>query len=207
MANTKKHWEKVYSKNKPTEVGWYQREPSLSLSLIRETKLANDAPIIDVGGGCSSLVDCLCDDGYTNITVLDISEKALAQSQDRLGEKASRVKWCEEDITHFRSPHRFSLWHDRAVFHFLTNKSDRHEYVNVLKQTLEPNGHLIIAAFAIGGPKKCSGLKIVQYDAKKMLSELGEGFELVNEKDEIHITPAKTEQKFIYFQFIRKSDI
>ncbi len=203
MANTKRHWEKVYGKNKPTEVGWYQQEPTLSLHLIHNTKLSFDAPIIDVGGGSSVLVDRLCDEGYTNISVLDYSANALNHTKDRLGDKADNIKWYEEDITHFKPSQRFSLWHDRAVFHFITGKSDRQNYVSVLKNSLEPGGHLIIAAFAIGGPKKCSGLKIVQYDAEKLMGELGDCFELVGEKDEIHITPVKTEQKFNYFHFIR----
>ena len=204
MSDRKTHWEKIYSDNMPLEVSWYQKEPALSLQLIHNTRLTHDAPIIDVGGGASVLVDHLCDEGYSNIAVLDISAKALAYAQNRLGDKSGSVEWYEEDVTCFKSPHPFSLWHDRAVFHFLTDKSDRRKYVNVLKNTLEPDGHLIIGAFAIGGPTKCSGLDIVQYDAKKLLAELGEGFELVEERNETHNTPANKEQKFAYFRFIRK---
>jgi 2-polyprenyl-3-methyl-5-hydroxy-6-metoxy-1,4-benzoquinol methylase len=204
MSDRKTHWEKIYGDKAPQEVSWYQKEPALSLQLIHNTHLAHDAPIIDVGGGASVLVEYLCDEGYTNVAVLDISAKALAYAQDRLGDNASRVEWYEEDVTRFKSPHQFSLWHDRAVFHFLTDESDRSDYVKVLKRTLEPNGHLIVAAFAIGGPIKCSGLDIVQYDAKKLTAELGEGFELVEESCEIHISPANKEQKFAYFRFMRK---
>ncbi len=206
MTDRKNHWEKIYRDKSPLEVSWYQQEPAVSLQLIRNTRLAHDAPIIDVGGGASVLVDYLCNEGYTNIAVLDISAKALVCAQDRLGDKASRVEWYEEDVVKFNSPNQFALWHDRAVFHFLTDKSDRRDYVNVLKRTLEPNGHFIIGAFSIGGPTKCSGLDIVQYDAEKLISELGEGFELVEERNEIHITPADKEQQFAYFRFMRKPE-
>ena len=204
MTDRKAHWENIYRDKTPLEVGWHQETPDLSLQLIHNTRLDYDAPIIDVGGGASILVDYLCDEGYTNITVLDISEKALVYAQDRLGDKAGKVEWYAEDVVHFNSPHQFSLWHDRAVFHFMTEKSDRRNYVNSVKRMLDPEGHLIIAAFAIGGPTKCSGLDIVQYDAEKLIAELGADFELLEERSEIHITPAKQEQEFSYFRFIRK---
>ena len=204
MSDRKTHWENVYRDKSPLDVSWYQKEPVLSLRLIRNTQLALNEPIIDIGGGASTLVDCLCDEGYANISVLDISAKALAHAQDRLGDKANEIEWYDEDITQFNPPHPFSLWHDRAVFHFLTDKSDRDNYVNVLKRALKTDGHLIIAAFAIGGPEKCSGLDIVQYDAEKLMTELGEGFELIEEKNEVHITPTNKEQTFTYFRFIRK---
>jgi len=204
MIDRKAHWEGVYQDKSPLEVSWFQKEPYLSLELIRSTQIARDAPIIDVGGGASVLVDYLCKEGYTNIAVLDISEKALACAKDRLGDAANAVEWYEDDITRFKAPHSFSLWHDRAVFHFLTDSSDRAKYVKALKHAIRPGGHLIIAAFAIGGPTQCSGLDIVQYDAEKLLAELGEGFDLLEEKHEVHITPADKEQKFIYFHFIRK---
>lgn len=204
MNDRKSHWENVYRDKSPQEVSWYVKEPVMSLQLIRNAEVGPDAPIIDIGGGSSVLVDYLCNDGYTNITVLDISANALAYAHDRLADKAGNIEWFEQDITRFDPPHRFSLWHDRAVFHFLTDKSDRTKYVNVVKRALEPNGHLIIAAFAIGGPEKCSGLDIVQYDAKKLMTELGDAFELVEESSEVHTTPTDKAQKFAYFRFIRK---
>ena len=204
MSDRKEHWENVYKDKSPLEVGWYVSEPVLSLQLIRNTQAAVDAPIIDVGGGASVLVDHLCDDGYTNVSVLDISANALACAKDRLGDKANNVEWYDDDVTCFNPPHQFSVWHDRAVFHFLREESDRRSYMEVLKRALEPNGHVIIAAFAIGGPTQCSGLDIVQYDAEKLQAELGDAFELVEEKNEIHVTPSKVEQKFAYFRFIRK---
>ena len=205
MFDTKTHWENIYHDKSPLDVSWYQKEPSLSLELIRNTQLASDEPIIDVGGGASVLVDYLCKEGFTNLAVLDISEIALTCAKKRLGVLAQNIEWHECDITRFSAPHRFSLWHDRAVFHFLTDKSGRKNYIKALKSALRPGGHLIIAAFTIGGPEKCSGLDIVQYDSKKLVAELGEDFELIEVKNEVHITPANKEQKFMYFRFIRKS--
>ena len=206
MFDTKTHWENIYHEKSLLDVSWYQKEPSLSLELIRNTQLASDEPIIDVGGGASMLVDYLYKQGFTNLAVLDISEIALTSAKKRLGVLAQNIEWYECDITQFSAPHQFSLWHDRAVFHFLTDKSDRKNYIKALKSALRPGGHLIIAAFAIGGPEKCSGLDIVQYDSKKLAAEVGEDFELIEVRNEVHITPTNKEQKFMYFRFIRKSE-
>ena len=149
------------------------------------------------------LVDYLCSEGFTNLAVLDISDNALVSAKKRLGDLAKSIEWFEADITQFMAPHQFSLWHDRAVFHFLTDQSDRKGYIKALKHALRSGGHIIIAAFAIGGPEKCSGLDIVQYDSEKLIAELGEGFELVEERNEVHITPVNKEQEFTYFRFIR----
>lgn len=204
MSDRKAHWENVYKDKSALEVSWYQSEPLSSLRLIDNAQLASAAAIIDVGGGASVLVDHLCDQGCSNVAVLDISANALACAKERLGDKAKNVEWFDEDVTRFNPPHQFSLWHDRAVFHFLTEASDRHSYVDVLKRALAPNSHVIIAAFALGGPTKCSGLDIVQYDAEKLQAELGDDFELVEEISEMHITPSKAEQNFSYFRFVRK---
>jgi len=206
MFDRKSHWENVYGDKSPLEVSWYQQEPALSLRLIRDTGLSHEAPLIDVGGGASLLVDCLCAEGYEHLGVLDISGRALAHARQRLGEKANNIEWYEEDVTLFRPPHRFALWHDRAVFHFLTDAEDRRKYVDTLKCALNPGGHVIIAAFAIGGPAQCSGLDIVQYDAGKLMAELGEDFELVEEAGELHVTPANREQQFMYFHCIRTEE-
>ena len=206
MIDRKTHWERVYTNKSPLQVSWYQEEPALSLLLIRNTHLALDAAMIDVGGGASTLVDRLCEEAYTNVAVLDVSSSALAHAKARLAEKADAIEWFEDDVTCFSPPHRFSLWHDRAVFHFLTTKSDRDKYISVLKQALEPDGHLIIMAFAIGGPVKCSGLDIVQYDVNKLTTELGQGFELVETGYEVHLAPSGGEQKFAYFHFKRITD-
>jgi len=204
MHDRKTHWENVYDNISALEVSWYQKQPDLSMQLIHNTQLSRDVSIIDVGGGTSTLVDCLYNEGYKNIGVLDISSQALACTKTRLGDKSSEIEWFEGDITLFKPPHQFSIWHDRAVFHFLTNQSDRRKYINILKNALEAHGHLIIAAFAIGGPSQCNGLDIVQYNAEKLIAELGAGFKLVQEMKEIHITPANKEQKFGYYHFIRQ---
>ena len=202
MSIRKEHWEKVYQKKSPDEVSWYQPSPVLSLQLIAKTGLALDAPIIDIGGGASTLVDELCGLGYRNVSVLDVSASALAHAKHRGAEKVSKVHWYEEDVTCFKPPHRFALWHDRAVFHFLTSRADRESYFKVLKQSVEPGGHIIMMTFAIDGPKKCSGLDIVQYDADKLIPELGPGFELEESGFDIHLTPAGNQQKFAYFRFL-----
>ncbi len=201
--NSKAHWEQVYRDKSPLEVSWYQAKPDLSLQLIDNTHIEKDAAIIDVGGGASLLVDGLYARGYRHLAVLDISGQALAHAQRRLGAAAGDIHWFEADVTSFSAPHPYDLWHDRAVFHFLTDGGDRKKYMNVLKRTLKPNGHVIIAAFAIGGPQKCSGLDIVQYDAEKLSAELGEGYSLMEEAHELHITPAHKEQKFAYFRYRR----
>ena len=203
MVDKKAHWEGVYQHTSPTEVSWFQKEPVLSLELIHNTRIDYDASIIDVGGGSSVLVDSLCKEGYQNIAVLDISQTALACAKARLGDYAQQIEWYEKDITQFKAPHHFALWHDRAVFHFLTDRADRECYVKVLKDSLVSGGHLIIAAFAPGGPTRCSGLDIVQYDANKLLAELGKGFVLVEERAEVHVTPVNKGQKFNYFRFVR----
>lgn len=203
MIDKKAHWEDVYQHKSSLDTSWYQNKPSLSLELIHNTGIANDESIIDVGGGASVLVDYLCQEGFSNLAVLDISGNALSCAKERLGDLAPGVEWYESDITQFDAPHPFSLWHDRAVFHFLTEASDRKNYIKSLKHALRPEGHLIIAAFAVGGPEKCSGLEIVQYDSEKITAELGEEFKLIETRDEVHITPANKEQRFMYFRFVR----
>ena len=199
----KAHWENIYQQKKPSEVSWFQAEPTVSLDLIADCRLDQDDPIIDVGGGASVLVDHLLKQGHTNLAVLDISGAALAVSRKRLGANAEDVTWIESDVTSYSPESEFALWHDRAVFHFLTNAEDRRRYVKTLKNALRFGGHLILASFAIGGPEKCSGLAIVQYDARKLESELGPGFKFVEERAEKHITPAKRVQEFAYFHFTR----
>ena len=203
MFDRKKHWGDVYQDKTPSELSWYQKEPKLSLELIRSTNAASNDAIIDIGAGTSVLVDYLKKEHYTNLTVLDISENAIAIAKKRLGESAKSINWIVSDITKFDVFQKFSLWHDRALFHFLTDPSDRGIYVKALINAIRPEGHLIIATFAIGGPKKCSGLEIVQYDSEKMKDEMGEDFELIEERKEVHITPDNKEQKFIFFHFIK----
>lgn len=197
----KNHWEDVYTKKTPAEVSWYQIEPAVSLELIALTEISHASKIIDVGGGASVFVDKLLDQGFKNLTVLDVSSKALGYAKKRLGNRAQAVQWIEADVTEFESPEKYGLWHDRAVFHFLTDEDDRKKYVRNLNKVLSPGGHVIIAAFCIAGPPKCSGLNVERYSLEKLKNELGNHFELVKSIDEVHITPFNTEQKFTYYYF------
>lgn len=201
MLDRKKHWEAVYSSKSPSEVSWYTAEPALSLRLIADTGIGSGASIIDVGGGASNLVDHLCEAGYRDLSVLDISANALSHAKWRMRDLPCDVQWFEEDVTRFHPPRQYDLWHDRAVFHFLTSREDRDSYVEVLKKALKPASHFVIMAFAIDGPVKCSGLDIVQYDAGKLNAVLGSDFELADEGVEIHKTPAGGEQKFAFFRY------
>lgn len=201
--NRKTHWENIYRNKSPLEVSWFQKEPELSLQLIRNSGFSTEAAIIDIGGGASLLVDRLFEHGFRRLAVLDISRAALSHAKQRLGRAAEQIEWFETDVTTFVPPHPFDIWHDRAVFHFLTDATDRKRYVETLKQTLKPAGNLILAAFTIGGPTKCSGLDIVQYDHKKLAQELGDGFTLAEQLSETHITPANQAQLFAYFRFIK----
>ena len=205
MTSRKQHWEQLYTNKSSHEVSWYQTEPRWSLELIHRSGLGKDAPIIDVGGGASLLVDRLRAEGYRQLAVLDISGAALEVARQRLAAQAADIEWFEADVTQFIAPHPFSLWHDRAVFHFLTAAEDQRCYVEVLNRTLISGGQVIIAAFAIGGPTRCSGLNIVQYDAAKLMAELGPNFHLEEDLTETHLTPAGREQRFGFFR-LRKLD-
>lgn len=203
--NRKDHWNQVYQTKAPDDVSWFQTRPATSLKLIEASGVGKDASIIDVGGGASVLVDFLLDAGFGKLAVLDISAAALEHARQRLGQRASSVEWCEADVTTFNPPRRFGLWHDRAVFHFLTDKADRQKYVQTLKRTLTPGGQVVLATFALDGPPKCSGLEVARYDAALICAELGAGFQLVEQASETHTTPWQTEQKFGYFRFARKN--
>lgn len=206
MLDRKIHWENVYQTKSPLEVSWYQPKPTVSLQLIKNTNISQDQPIIDVGGGTSVLVDYLYQEGFTNLAVLDIASQAIALSQKRLGNLAQNIQWYVSDVKQFQPTDQFSLWHDRAVFHFLTEASDRQKYRQVLEQALKPNGHIIIATFALDGPVKCSGLDVIKYDAEKLVMEFGDNFQLIETKSEIHVTPAEKEQKFIYCHFQKNAN-
>ncbi|MDO8266851.1 MAG: class I SAM-dependent methyltransferase [Moraxellaceae bacterium] len=199
----KKHWEQVYTRKSLQEVSWFQSSPATSLQLIQKSGVDPREPVIDVGGGASTLVDGLLRLGYQDVSILDIAAAALAVAQTRLGERASCVNWLEADITKFHPDRQYALWHDRAVFHFLTSAESRRHYMAALHGALAPDGHVIIAAFAIGGPVKCSGLDIEQYDAEKMIGEFGTGFELLETVLENHLTSDGNAQAFNYFHFNR----
>jgi len=196
---SKAHWEHIYESKGARDVSWFQEHAAQSIELIRKTGVGLGARIIDVGGGASTLVDDLLDEGYSEITVLDISETALRRSQDRLGRRASRVTWLESDITQAELNSDFyDVWHDRAVFHFLTRADDRHRYVEAVQRSVKAGGHIIVASFGLGGPEKCSGLNVVRYSAESMHREFGNDFELVDARTEVHHTPIGADQQFIY---------
>ena len=200
----KDHWEKVYTKKSPSEVSWYQTHPGISLELIASRGIDHSAKIIDVGAGASVLVDKLLEAGYTDISVLDISSKAIDHAKERMESRAEQTVWIITDITEFEPSRQYDLWHDRAVFHFLTEKIDRQKYVEVLKKALKPQGHLILSAFSLEGPPKCSGLNVERYDVEKMKQELGDEFEFIKSVNESHVTPWQAKQEFIYGYFKRK---
>jgi trans-aconitate methyltransferase len=198
------HWEKIYGDRKAEEVSWFQETPALSLELIRQARILKNGNVIDVGGGASRLVDSLLEAGFENVSVLDISVRALAQAQVRMGPQAGSVNWIEADVTTFVPAEAYDLWHDRAVFHFLTEESDRIKYVDCVRKALKPGGAVILAAFAPDGPETCSGLRVRRYDARLVRESFGEDFELLQESAEIHRTPWNTEQKFEYFLLVRR---
>jgi trans-aconitate methyltransferase len=200
-VSRREHWNQVWRTRSPQQVSWYQAEPRVSLELIAAAGIAKDAGIIDVGGGASVLVDRLLDLGYTNLAVLDIAGAAMQVSRERLGTRAGAVEWHEADVTAFEPPRRYALWHDRAVFHFLTEAGDRRKYVAALRKSLQPRGTAIIATFAPDGPPKCSGLDVLRHDEASLGAELGPDFALQEARRETHITPSQAEQRFIYCRF------
>jgi len=197
------HWETIYGSKAPEAMSWRQERPALSINLIRRTKLATGATILDVGGGASTLVDHLLAEDPQSLVVLDISQTALAHARKRLGEKAGQVKWITADVTTWAPDCKVDFWHDRAVLHFLTKRADREAYFRVLKNALRPGGWVMIAGFAPGGPTECSGLPIVQHDAHSLQNLLGDHFTLVEQHDEMHRTPSGAAQAFRYHLFHR----
>jgi len=197
----REHWERIYREMQPNELSWYQTDPTLSLALLEAAGILPDDPIIDVGGGASPLVDRLLERGFRDITVLDIAHTALAQVRLRLGPAAERISLIRADITQFRSARKYALWHDRAVFHFLTDPINRRAYVGALTAALRPSAHVIIATFALDGPPRCSGLDVARYDPDGLASQLGGGFHLLRVEQEQHMTPAQRVQHFQYCLF------
>ena len=199
MENKKTHWETVYETKPADSVSWFQPHAEKSLEIIQATGQNKHAALIDVGGGASTLVDDLLNLGYDNLSVLDLSAAALKVAQDRLGAKAATVNWLVGDITTVSLPaNAYDIWHDRAVFHFLTEEADRRAYVAQVMRSVRPNGHIIIATFAEDGPEKCSGLPVMRYSPEALHHEFGSGFELVSKDKETHHTPFGTDQQFIY---------
>ncbi len=197
--DSKAHWERIYRTKAPDQTSWFEPAATLSLELVRRIAPTRDEAIIDVGAGTATFVDGLLDAGYRRITVLDLSAAALAQARQRLGDRARAVDWREADILHARLPGRaFDVWHDRAVFHFLTEPADRRRYVAQVRDSLRPGGFALVATFAADGPSRCSGLDVARYSPNGLHAEFGPDFELVASERQTHVTPWGTPQAFTY---------
>jgi SAM-dependent methyltransferase len=194
----REHWQRVYRATKAAEASWFQPVPERSLELIHLTGIPASAPILDVGGGSSTLADHLVMAGFRDVTVLDVAPLSLSAAQARLGAAATQVHWITADITEFRPVRPYALWHDRAVFHFLVEPIRRQRYLDVLRTTLAAGGHLILAAFGPDGPTHCSGLPVQRYSADQLVALLGPGFSLVQSGVEDHVTPQGHRQQFVY---------
>lgn len=195
--NTKEHWEDVWTRKRSNEVSWYQKEPKTSIDLILSTNPSKDIKIIDVGGGDSNLVDKLLDHDFKNITVLDVSSKALEKAKARLGKKAEMVKWIECDVRQYDSNDEYDIWHDRALLHFLTYEEDLKQYAQLVRKHVKHGGYLIISTFSTKGPMMCSGLDTKQYSEESMKKLFSNGFEHIKSFEEEHMTPFGKTQNFI----------
>ena len=195
----KEHWEHIYQSRSPTAVSWYQSEARVSLDLIRRVAPDLETPVMDVGGGASTLVDGLLEAGFRDVTVLDLAGSALTLARARLGSRAGHVHWLEADVLEAKVPAaKFGVWHDRAVFHFLTRREDRTRYVAQVRHAVASGGHVIVASFSVDGPTRCSGLDVVRYSAESMHAEFGRGFQLLESVPEEHHTPNGSVQAFVY---------
>jgi trans-aconitate methyltransferase len=205
-ASRHDHWENVYAGKGENQVSWFQETPAISLELIELVGAMPGSGIIDIGGGASRLVDCLVSRGYEDVTVLDLSEAALAAARSRVGESAGRVTWVAADVTMWEPSRTYDIWHDRAAFHFLTEREDQAAYIARLRRAVRPGGHAIIGTFAPDGPERCSGLLVSRYDAAALAATLGRGFELIDARRHEHVTPWGATQKFQFSTFRREQD-
>ncbi len=201
--NRQQHWEAVYAGKTEDAVSWFQAAPAISLDLIDRPQTHRASKIIDVGGGASRLVDALLDRGFSQVTVLDIAAPALEMAKKRVGAKASAVTWVAADITRWEPADAYDVWHDRAVFHFLTTDHERAAYKKALRTALRPGGIAFIASFALHGPERCSGLSVQRYSPESLAKELGDGFQLIDSMGHDHETPFETVQKFQFSYFRR----
>jgi SAM-dependent methyltransferase len=203
IADVKEHWETIYKTKKPTEVSWTQEVPAVSLAFIHQFKIPKNAKIIDIGGGDSNLVDFLLAEGYTNLSVLDISEAAILRAQERLGKEAPKVTWIVCDILDFKPKEKYDVWHDRAAFHFQTEPAKIDTYLNIVKNAVD--GMVIIGTFSTDGPTKCSGLEIKQYDEDGMKAKfIQSDFKNLECKREDHVTPSGVVQNFVFCSFMKQ---
>jgi SAM-dependent methyltransferase len=195
----KEHWNSVYGAKAPDRVSWYRPHLDRSLQFIELARLPLDAAIIDVGGGASTFVDDLLDRSYTAVTVLDLSAAALEAARARLGDRAARVQWICADVLDANLPeHAYDFWHDRAVFHFLTDPAARARYVDAVRRALKPGGHIVVATFGPHGPEKCSGLEVMRFTPEGIHEEFGDSFAKVADATEMHNTPWGSDQEFVY---------
>ena len=197
------HWEKIYQEKDTSQVSWFQAKPEQSLNWIKSVDLKAEDAIIDIGGGDSRLADFLLLEGFTNLSVLDISAKALENSQARMAEKAREVNWICSDILAFETKQQFHFWHDRAAFHFLREDNEIERYVETAAKAIIPGGFLLLATFSDHGPKKCSGLEIRQYDELQLIDRFNEHFSMIDHQRQLHPTPSGLEQEFLFALFRR----
>ncbi|MDE2265578.1 MAG: class I SAM-dependent methyltransferase [Alphaproteobacteria bacterium] len=203
MNDPRLHWDEIYHLKSETEVSWFQEAPEQSLALISRAALQGEASVIDIGGGASRLADVLLRSGYGDLAVLDVSEAALARTKTRLGTNADRVRWIAADITKWRPDRKWQIWHDRAVFHFLTDTTRQDAYISALSHATEPGATAIIATFALNGPERCSGFPVQRYSSETLATRLGPRFRLVDQHLESHITPNGAVQQFQYAVLLR----
>ncbi|KAB1230142.1 class I SAM-dependent methyltransferase [Chryseobacterium viscerum] len=201
-SDDKNYWENVYETKNPDQVSWTQEKPQTSLDFIKSSGLGKEARIIDIGGGDSNLVDFLLEEGYENITVLDISTKALEKAQERLGDTATKVKWIATDITAFQPTETYDIWHDRAAFHFLTSPEQVSKYIDIAEKNV--NNFIMLGTFSKNGPTKCSGLDIQQYDEESLSGRFETGFDKIKCMTEDHMTPFGTVQNFVFCSFKKR---
>ena len=201
----KQHWEKVFETKADSEKSWFQPYPENSVQFIKDLNIPKDAAIIDVGGGDSYLADVLLQEGYKDITVLDISAKALQNARKRLGKKANRIKWVESDVLSFHPEKKYDCWHDRAVFHFVTDKKNITAYKKQIAGSVKDKGKLIVGTFSEKGPEKCSGLPVHRYSQQQLTRALSQNFKKIKCIEEIHQTPFNTSQSFTFCSFQKKA--
>jgi len=202
--NETEHWEEIYSTRSASQVGWYAAHLETSIKWITELKLAPEDPLIDIGGGASTLVDDLLKSGHRNLTVLDLSRRALQLSQQRLNQQSSAITWLNGDVTEIELPPKyFCMWHDRAVFHFLIEAEAQQQYRDAMLKTLKIGGYFLIGTFSPDAPPQCSGLPVQRYTSDLLGKIFGKEFELKRQQNEIHYTPSGVEQAYIYCLFLR----
>lgn len=203
LVDRRSHWENIYRSKSEREVSWFEESPAISLDLIHAAEMGADAAIVDIGGGASRLVDALLDQGFADITVLDLSAEALTKAKARLGARSEKVRWIRADVTAWQPSRTYDIWHDRATLHFLTDATDRAAYAERVLRAVRIGGQVIIGTFAPGGPSRCSGLAVVRHDAASLAQILGPSFELLESRNHVHRTPTGAIQRFQFSRFRR----